>query len=49
MGTGKAYFDRQRGVVVDYDGFGRVAVIEAGDRGAVDDFGVTGAAVCLRT
>jgi hypothetical protein len=27
--TGKAHFDRQRGVVVDDDDFGRVAVIEA--------------------
>src|SRR6516162_2083059 len=48
LGTGEAHFDRQRGVVVDYDDFGRVAVIEARDRGTVDDFGVTGTAVCLR-
>ena len=27
LGTGEAHFDRQRGVVVDYDDFGRVAVI----------------------
>src|SRR5690349_12350627 len=43
----KAHLDRQRRVVVDDDDVGRVAVVEAGDRGAVDDFGVAGAAIGL--
>src|SRR5262245_50020826 len=46
--TGKADFDRQSGIVVDNDDLGRVAVVKAGDCGAVDDFGVAGTAVGLR-
>src|ERR1700730_5910469 len=40
--TRKAHLDRQRGVVVDDDDLGRVAVVEAGNGGAVDDLGVAG-------
>jgi hypothetical protein len=46
--TRKAHLDRQRGVVVDDDDLGRVAVVEAGNGGAVDDLGVAGAPVSLR-
>jgi len=45
LGTGKAHLDRQRRIVIDDDDVCRVAVVEAGDRRAVDDFGVAGAAV----
>ena len=49
LGTGKAHFDRKGGVVIDDDDVGRVAVVKPGDGGTVDDFGVAGTAVCLRS
>src|SRR5436190_826986 len=48
FGAGKAHLDRQGGVVINDDDVGRVAVVEAGDRGTVDDFGVAGTAVGAR-